>query len=173
MAKQIEIWRPIPGFDNYEASTFGKIRSLKREGALILKQRFNTSGYLRINLIINKKHTATLVHRLVALAFLPNHDNKPQVNHKDSNRANNKLSNLEWCTPSENIQHAHNNGRVAVRRGENHHCSVFTDSQVVEIKRRLNNGEGQSDLGREYGVSNKTIHNIHKETRWKHLWEGL
>ncbi len=94
-----EEWRKIEGHENYSASTFGRIRN-DRNGYIL--RPLNPTGYCTVSL--DKK--GCYIHRIIAGTFLPNPDNKPMVNHKDGNRRNNRVSNLEWATQSENIQHA-------------------------------------------------------------------
>ncbi len=95
-----EVWKIIKGFESYKVSNFGRVKSsIGKEK--ILKPVINRGGYLSQKL--NGKRF--LIHRLVANAFLENKENKPQVNHKDKNRQNNNLSNLEWSTYLENMNH--------------------------------------------------------------------
>lgn len=104
-----EIWKPIEGTDGkYEVSNTGKVRSLDYAGRGITKELrpWNNGGYDRVNLAISKKKVNFLVHRLVAEAFIPNPDNKPEVNHNDGNKHNNCAYNLEWSTRKENLHHA-------------------------------------------------------------------
>lgn len=100
----MEIWKPLKDFSNYEVSNTGKIKN-SRTGR-ILKNSL-CDGYLLTGLKYRGTNTRPYIHRLVAQAFIPNPENKPQVNHKDGNRSNNHLSNLEWVTPSENNLDAH------------------------------------------------------------------
>lgn len=88
---------------NYSVSDNGEIKNDK--SGKLLSQR-TQQGYKHVTLIIDKKSKSFRVHRLVAIAYIPNPDNKPYVNHIDGCRSNNNLSNLEWCTPSENTKHA-------------------------------------------------------------------
>lgn len=105
-----EIWRKIEGFENYEVSNLGNVRSLKNKKVKILKLIKRETGYIFINLYKNKKIHHKSVHRLVASTFIPNPQNKFQVNHIDGDKTNNKVENLEWCTAKENSQHAWNTG---------------------------------------------------------------
>ena len=99
----IEVWIQIPNYDNYEVSSFGKVRN-KKTGR-ILKQTCSEGGYKSVGLSSNGIIKSHIIHRLVALSFLENPENKPHVNHKDKNRSNNHVNNLEWCTALENNVH--------------------------------------------------------------------
>ena len=113
-----EIWKTIPEFKEfYEVSNHGNYRAIKpRQGnnrtITILKPKLQWDGYLMFRLNKNKKQYLRNAHRTVAFAFIPNPDNKEQVNHKDLNKQNNHVSNLEWVTPKENIQHAIKSGAM-------------------------------------------------------------
>ena len=111
-----EIWKDIPGYEGlYQASNLGKIRSIYRYKK-ILKQ-YKNYGYLHVQLFKNKKQKYSRVHRLVAQTFIPNCENKPYVNHKDGNKQNNCVDNLEWCTAKENTHHALENGLLVIEKG--------------------------------------------------------
>jgi hypothetical protein len=112
----IETWKDIPGFENkYQASSFGNIRSINRrvnsfhKNGIVLKGKKLKlcklpNGYLNISL---GKNNTTLVHRVIAKTFIKNPENKPCINHKDGNKSNNNIVNLEWCTYSENEFHSY------------------------------------------------------------------
>lgn len=106
----MEEWRPIEGFgDRYEVSDKGRVRSsYKRAGFNgILNQQQHRNGYMKVDLKYRASKKTIDVHRLVAQAFIPNPKNKTDVNHIDGNKANNVVSNLEWCTRKENMAHCH------------------------------------------------------------------
>ena len=116
-----EIWKPIEGTAGvYEVSNTGKVRctNYKQTGETKeLTSHEKMGGYLQLRVKADGKLKTVVVHRLVAKAFVPNPDGKPEVNHKDGNKKNNHADNLEWVTRSENIQHAVDSGlreRVAV-----------------------------------------------------------
>ena len=103
-----EIWKSIKGFrGKYKVSNRGRVaRITKAKSLRCLKGKLNNKGYLRVGLVKNHKLHSFRVHRLVGLAFIPNPLNKPQINHKDGNKLNNRVDNLEWVTNEENYEHA-------------------------------------------------------------------
>lgn len=123
---QEEIWKDVVGYEGiYEISNFGRVKSVERDieiyqngrvkiqhqKEVIMKQMTNHCGYLTVSLRKpRKKRAKFMVHRLVATAFIPNPQNKEQVNHIDANKKNNNVSNLERNTQSENMVHARQNG---------------------------------------------------------------
>lgn len=125
----MEIWQQIKGFENlYKISTYGRIKSLgngkstnsKTKFERILKSNYSSTGYEKIKLFKDGKRYYFSVHRLVAQTFIANDKNKKEVNHKDGNKANNNISNLEWVTSSENQLHAFKNGLQKSRMGKDH-----------------------------------------------------
>lgn len=112
-----ELWLPIENYPGYEISNYGKARSVDRltigprgkqwlRLGVLLKQSIGTSGYSIIAPSKCGRNHTLMIHRLVAQAFLPNPKNKPEVNHKDGNKQNNHVDNLEWATGSENMRHS-------------------------------------------------------------------
>lgn len=104
-----EVWKDIPDYPNYEVSSFGRVRS--KRTLHVLSQGLDGRGnYLHVNLWKNNKGKSINTHRLVATAFVSNPENKPEVNHIDGNKQNNRADNLEWVTMEENRQHASKHG---------------------------------------------------------------
>lgn len=123
---QTEIFKDIPGYEQlYQISNLGRVRSLSRDlydpkRNLYLRTLPSSiitpvldGGYFRLNLYKKGKKKAFRVHRLLAMAFIPNPECKSQINHKDGNKSNNDLSNLEWVTPKENVNHAFDIGLMS------------------------------------------------------------
>ena len=115
----MEEWRAVPGYEGlYEVSNKGNVRNVRRNKLLRLPKTNNR--YIRISLCKNGIKTGLTVHRLVAEAFLPNPDNLPEVNHKDEDKTNNRVENLEFCDRSYNINYGSRNIRVketAIKKG--------------------------------------------------------
>ena len=104
-----EIWKPVKGYEGlYEVSNMGSVRNSKT-GKLKIPQLMKR-GYVQVLLWTNHQAKGFTIHRLVAEAFLPNPNNFSDVNHKDGNKQNNSVDNLEWCTRSYNLKHAYKNG---------------------------------------------------------------
>lgn len=110
-----EIWKDIKGYDGkYQISNYGNVKSLNYRCTgkeQLLKPSLHTNGYLFVRLC--KPLKMYLIHRLVAEAFIPNPDDLPQVNHKDEDKTNNHVVNLEWCTQSYNINYGSRNERIS------------------------------------------------------------
>lgn len=120
-----EIWKVLPiGNEKYEISNYGRIKThyLSKEGRL-MKTFSDRLGYKRTQLSINNKNKSFLVHRLVALMFVPNPFMYNEINHIDGNKQNNYYENLEWCTHSHNMRHAVENNLLTFETGKNHHNS--------------------------------------------------
>lgn len=129
-----------------------------------MKLHKDKNGYININLYLEKKPKRHLIHRIVAVAFIPNPENKPQVNHKDGNKENNNINNLEWNTCSENTQHSYDTGLK--QKGNIHHNSKITEAQVLEIRESK---MMQKDLAIKYKISAAQVSNIIKKKKWTYL----
>ena len=156
----------IKNFSSYTVDEDGNIYSYKSNK--FLKTRVDISGYVTINIQDDSGRNRTkMVHRLVAEAFIPNPENKPEVNHIDGNRKNNCLTNLEWCTHGKNIQHSYKlENRSAL--GENNAKCKTNEKIVNEICIHLENGLKPSfirDLGYDYNL----IRAIKARKNWNHV----
>lgn len=134
----LEIWRPIDGYTGlYEVSSLGKIRSLLRKKdnnhGRLLSPSPNTDGYLTVVLTKDSQRKSFKVHRLVAQAFIPNPNSYPQVNHKDENKSNNQVTNLEWCTAKYNNNYG---GRIS-RASKNIQKASFGRKLSEETKDKI------------------------------------
>lgn len=129
-----EIWKDIPDFERYyQASNLGNIRSITRKAKVkILNNDFRTvkgqlispaitkDGYLKVSLSKNHKRYYFRVHRLIAKTFIPNLNNYPEINHKDENKLNNNVDNLEWCTSKYNCNYGTRNKRLSISNTKKH-----------------------------------------------------
>lgn len=171
-----EIWKDIQGYEGlYQVSNLGRVKSLarldtrgQRVSEKILKLGKHRAGYFRVNLYKNGKMKQYLVHRLVALAFIPNPENKEQVNHIDGNKQNNVIENLEWCTHSENIQHAYRTGLAKGLVGENH--PLYGKHHTEETRKKISKnhadftGDKSSSAKQVYFVEGQKLYQCGKYT---------
>ena len=158
------MFKNIPGFEDYSISKCGLVKSNRRGRLLVQVTR--KDGYKELGLRKDKKKYVMLVHRLVAMTYIPNPLRKPCVNHLDSDRGNNNLSNLEWCTYKENLEHASSKGRLIGKRGEDSSSSVMDNSTCHEICKRMEEGATLTELSKCYGINLKTLSNIKNGHRW-------
>ena len=128
-----EIWKDIAGFEGYQVSTFGRVKSFKYKSPLILKPALKRQ-YLSVDLSIDGEKKQRYVHVLVAQAFIPNPDNKPEVNHDDGNKFNCYAGNLYWATRAENMRHAIRTGLQVNPQGEEHHNAKLKNADAVYIR---------------------------------------
>jgi hypothetical protein len=160
-----DIWRNVPGYPNYQVSRDGQVRSLTRHKPLA--QAENKRGYHLVNLYRDGRPKNFLVHRLVAAAFLAVIPEGWEVNHKDGNKHNNHLENLEIVTPEQNRLHAKRHGLI--RRGERNPRAKLTESQVRDIRRRRAEGESVTLLARRYEVCERAVYLICRRETWRDL----
>lgn len=185
----MEIWKDIAQFNGkYQVSNLGNVRSVTRtvtqrspKGGVsvrtlkgkTLKPKVTKNGYLELRLWAeNSKGISVRVHRLVAEAFIPNPENKPQVNHKNGNKVDNSVDNLEWVTCQENVQHATKNGMIAYLRGEQHQNTTLTESDVRFIREHYMYRDAKwntTTLAKKFGISIQTVLNIANGKVWNHL----
>lgn len=173
-----EIWKDIAGYEGlYQVSNMGKVKRLP-SGKRIRKntkningkilQSFIVGGYLRVGLCRNGKKQLIFVHRLVAIAFIPNHDNKPIINHKNGIKTDNRSVNIEWCTYAENNRHAFETG-LWLNYGENAYNAKFTNKDVLKIRQRVFKGELQHVIAKDYGTTQQQISKIKNKVLYKYV----
>lgn len=145
----------VKDFPNYTISEYGEIKNIKTGS--ILKGSITNKGYVRVTLRENNKPKTVKVHRLVAEAFIPNPENKPEVNHIDEDKTNNKVSNLEWCTRKENVNHGTRTERMQKTQGIKIKC-IETGVEYDTIK------EASEDLGIHDTNIGAVLHRRYKQT---------
>lgn len=171
-----EIWEPIANTDNvYWVSSLGRVRSIDRiisysDGRKELKEgseiigSVTRNGYRIVGLTVNKIRKYYTVHRLVAEAFIPNPENKPQINHKNGIRTDNRVENLEFCTQSENMKHSY---RVLSRKHPRPNLGKFgKDNPLSKIVLQIKDGKviaefyGMKEASRVTGISQSHISGV-------------
>lgn len=157
----MEVWKAIPGYPEYEVSDLGRVRSLRRNIVMRLYRRPN--GYVSIQM--GRLAKAELVHRLVLLAFLGPNEQRPWVNHKNGVRHDNRLENLEWNTPSENILHKYHVLKAPHPRG----AVKLTLDEVLAIQNRVQAGERRKAIAAEFKTSRQTVDRIAARQTWTHV----
>lgn len=168
--KEQEVWKPIKGFKKfYSISNKGRVKSFHPNKTSIRKAATNPKGYKLLTLTKRPEIRETYtVHRLVAEHFLPNPDNKREINHKDGDPSNNHVENLEWATSSENTLHSYNNGLQ--KRGESFYAAKLTELEAIEIINAYRIGVfSQSELAKAYNISKSSIKDLLSGRNWAHL----
>lgn len=164
----VENWKPVIGYEGcYEVSDKGRVRSLYFNK--ILKPNMNDRGYLDVALCKNRQYKHFRINRLVAMTFIPNPNNLSQVNHKDGDKQNNCVDNLEWCTQAYNNLHANRTGLRRFVRGENSPHHKLTWEIVRAIRCDYANGMRQVDICRKYNLIKSVVHNIVKNKTWEEI----
>ena len=158
-----ELWTPIENL-TYFVSNKGRVVNASNE---LLQTRINEFGYEILTITIAGKSVNFKVHRLVATGFLPNPENKTQVNHIDCNKLNNCVTNLEWSTAFENMRHAFSNGLCAI--GEDRTQAKLTNSDVLGVFTLLAEGLSNEAIATRYAVTRGTIAKIRIRETWAHL----
>ena len=146
-----EIWKDIIGYEGlYRVSNKGRVYSIRSN--LFLKVTRTKKGYSTISLSYGKDKTF-LLHRIIALAFIPNPENKPFINHINSIRDDNRIENLEWVTSRENNIHAYESERMKFGRIK----TKLTIEQVKSLLKEIKNGAEVKATGNKYGISRHIV----------------
>lgn len=163
-----EIWRDIKGYEGlYQISNLGRIRKY-----IILKQFLSHRGYLTTQLSKKNKSKTFLVHRLVAKTFIPKINDKNQVNHKDGNKTNNKVENLEWCTNKENNTHAWKNGLMkrVVENNKKEVAQYTKEGKLVKVWSSITEASNSIN-GSFSAISACCRHKPYAKTAYGYKWE--
>lgn len=166
--------KQIKNFEHYFVDESGNVYSKKRGNLRKLTPILTHYGYYDVGLSSSKRIVKICVHRLVAQHYIDNPNNLPQVNHIDGNKLNNHVSNLEWCTPKDNLKHARDTGlNTSVPKpngkGSKNSRSKLTEDLVLEIRKKSSEGITHKQLSIEYNVAESTISGIVSRIRWKHI----
>lgn len=176
---QEEVWAVIEGSKGkYEISTYGQVRSNHSGSPKILSQNTTKSGYWKISIRLGNYDTTHSTHRLIAKTFIPNPLNKPCINHKDGNKLNNYVDNLEWCTQKENIDHAISLGLLPAKKAKKKYVHKYVykykpkfkpyfrkpdelqAEDVMSIRRMLENGFDAPFITKMFGISSGVVFSI-------------
>lgn len=158
----MEVFKNVKGYDGfYQVSDLGNVKSLKSNK--FLNGSFDNQFYKRVTFFDKKCYK---IHRLVAIAFIPNPENKPQVNHINGIKHDNRLDNLEWCTGIENMQHANKNNLVPFMKGIKNGRSKLTEIDIIEIRKSKDTIKKLSYI---YKVSTSLLYKIRLNKAWTHI----
>ena len=169
--KQV-IYNKIP--TSYIISSHGRIFNSSFHGkkgkVRQLKTRVDKDGYEVVGIFVNGVQKSVKIHRLVAIAFIPNPNHKPEVNHiNGKEKTNNGVWNLEWVTAKENIKHAIDNGLRIPKHGEEIYSSKYTRKDIIKIAEMLVKNKSFDYIKKKTGVKSSYIHHILHKKRWKHV----
>jgi hypothetical protein len=154
----------------YMVTINGEVISIRKQTKKILMHWLDKDGYHHVIIYIDGKPHYCAVHRLVASAFIPNPENKEQVNHKDGNIDNNCVSNLEWNTAKENIHHAWKTGLSSAKDGEDHPNSEYTNEQIQKVCKYL---EENLKTMREISNLTNVSYTVVKQIRNHIIWNNI
>ena len=176
----IEIWKDIPNYENcYQVSNLGNVKSLDKLDTLgrrvkgkLMKAKIRKDGYLEVTLRKNNHEKHYLIHRLVAMTFIDNMNNYKEINHKDENKTNNNVNNLEWCNRSYNINYGTGNEKrrktLLNNKRSKKVCQYDLDGNLINIYVSLRELERQTDYSISYISS---CCNNKQKTYKKYIWK--
>ena len=177
------MWKDVVGYKGtYQVSSLGEVRSFYVFGSshgrtsddfIILKGEISVRGYKRVRLCKNGFSKKVSIHQLVAKAFVLNVDDKPHINHKDGIKLNNNADNLEWCTPSENMQHCDKNGlrKCNSLKGEKCHFAKLNEYKVRRIRliKEITPKLSNLKIAKMFKMGESAIASILNNRTWQHI----
>ncbi len=178
-----EVWKDIPDYEGYyQCSNMGRVRSLDRHyynsrgrkryhAGVIIRQNTDPQRYKQVGLHKNGVSKTFRVHVLVMLCFVGERQGDDVINHKDGDKDNNSVENLEYCSQSHNMYHAHSTGLIKIigKKGEANNSSKLLDWQVSEVRTLHSQGATQISLALKFNVSKSLISSIVRGESWRHL----
>lgn len=177
----IEKWKDIPGYEGlYQVSNLGRVKSLERmvtysDGRrykykeIIRKHLSTKQGYLSVSLSKDDKDVRFLVHRLIGICFIENPDNKPFLNHKNGIKSDNSLTNLEWVSAKENVNHAYENKLMNPVYGERSPFAKLNEDEVIAIRRMHKEGVSIKEISERLKIGSRNVYHICSNQTWRHL----
>ena len=170
---QKEIWRGIKGYEGwYSVSSLGKIKSHKRIGRTedkISKTEIKGNKYRQVNLSKKSISKTYRIHKLVACAFFGECPKNKEINHKDTNKSNNSISNLEYVTHKKNMNHAYENNLIPILKGKNHPMAKLIDADIYKIRDMRADGFSYRIIAKKFKVALQVIWRIVHIQSWKHI----
>lgn len=152
----MEKFKDVRGYESYyEISNLGRVKSTSYKGKRMLKPAITKNGYLNVVFCVRQKREHKFIHRLVAEAFLPNINNYSTVKHKDRNKLNNCVENLEWLSVEDNNRYSN--------------TKMLKREQVLQIPAFISKGYTQLEIAKHFNVSRRTIQFVLKGEHWKNL----
>lgn len=172
-----QIWKGVKYNGNdyskrLEISNDGKLRNAKTKR--VYKVCVNHGGYYQVYISLGKRKCGKIfkIHRCVAESFIPNPENYPIINHKDGNKLNNAIDNLEWCTQRDNIIHAIQTGLLIPAHGNQIHNTKLNSNDIIYIRENYKPYDkifGSRALARKFNVDHSTILSVINRINWKHI----